>query len=200
MTREEFRRKSPLAIFLSYFKRHKKLFFVDIGCAVLIAAIDLAFPMVTRKALYDMLPGKLFGVFFAVMAAMVVSYLLRAFLTYIVCYFGHTFGIRVEADIRADLFAHMQKLNFDYYDRNRTGYDGPCGRAGTKRERSRRTYRLHDLVNRNRIGIRYGEKQHPTGGHCGGSPKTIALWLILYTHASLRFVYAACPCNRKYSV
>ena len=121
MTREEFRRKSPLAIFLSYFKRHKKLFFVDIGCAVLIAAIDLAFPMVTRKALYDMLPGNLYGMFFAVMGTMVFCYLLRSYLNYIVCYFGHTFGIRVEADIRADLFAHMQVLSFDYYDRNRTG-------------------------------------------------------------------------------
>ncbi len=120
MEKKDFQR-SPLVIFLSYFKNHKGLFFADITCAVLIAVVDLAFPLVTRKALYDMLPGKLFGVFFTVMAAMVVAYLLRAFLTYIVCYFGHTFGIRVEADIRADLFAHMQKLNFDYYDRNRTG-------------------------------------------------------------------------------
>jgi len=120
MEKKDFQR-SPLVIFLSYFKKHKGLFFADIGCAVLIAAVDLAFPLVTRKALYDMLPGKLFGVFFAVMAAMVLAYILRAFLNYIVCYFGHTFGIRVEADIRADLFAHMQRLNFDYYDRNRTG-------------------------------------------------------------------------------
>ena len=121
MTREDFQRKSPLAIFLSYFKNHKKLFFVDIGCAMLIAAIDLAFPMVTRKALYDMLPGNLYGMFFAVMGTMVACYFLRSYLNYIVCYFGHTFGIRVEADIRADLFAHMQVLSFDYYDRNRTG-------------------------------------------------------------------------------
>ena len=121
MTREDFQRKSPLAIFLSYFKNHKKLFFVDISCAVLIAAIDLAFPMVTRKALYDMLPENLYGMFFAVMVTMVVCYFLRSYLNYIVCYFGHTFGIRVEADIRADLFAHMQVLSFDYYDRNRTG-------------------------------------------------------------------------------
>ena len=121
MTKMDFQRKSPLAIFLSYFKNHKKLFFADVGCAVLIAAIDLAFPMVTRKALYDMLPGNLYGVFFTVMATMVVCYLLRSYLNYIVCYFGHTFGIRVEADIRADLFAHMQVLSFDYYDRNRTG-------------------------------------------------------------------------------
>ena len=121
MTTKDFQRKSPLRIFLSYFKNHKGLFLVDLTCAVLIAAVDLAFPLVTRHALYEMLPNRLFGVFFTVMAAMVCAYFLRALLNYIVCYFGHTFGIRVEADIRADLFGHMQKLNYDFYDRNRTG-------------------------------------------------------------------------------
>ena len=121
MTTKDFQRKSPLSIFLSYFKKHKRLFLTDIACAVLIAAIDLAFPLVTRSALYELLPGKLYGLFFTVMATMVVCYLLRAFLNYIVCYFGHTFGIRVEADVRADLFRHMQELNYDFYDRNRTG-------------------------------------------------------------------------------
>ena len=121
MTTEEYRRKSPVVIFLSYFKNHKGLFAVDMCCALLIAAVDLAFPLVTRNALYQMLPNKLYGVFFTVMAVMVLSYALRSFLNYIVCYFGHTFGIRVEADIRADLFKHMQELNFDFYDHNRTG-------------------------------------------------------------------------------
>ena len=116
----DYQKKSPLAIFLSYFKNHKGLFFVDMLCAMLIAAVDLTFPLVTRSALYDMLPNNLFGVFFTVMAAMLLCYLLRSFLNYIVCYFGHTFGIRVEADIRADLFRHMQALNYDFYDRNRT--------------------------------------------------------------------------------
>ena len=120
MTTKDYQRKSPLRIFLSYFRKHKALFAIDVLCAVLIAAIDLAFPLVTRKALYDMLPNNLYGVFFAVMVAMLVCYLLRSFLNYIVCYFGHTFGIRVEADIRADLFRHMQELNYDFYDRNRT--------------------------------------------------------------------------------
>ena len=122
MTTKEYREKSPLAIFLSYFKNHKRLFIIDMFCAVLIAAIDLAFPLVTRSALYDMLPNNLFGTFFTVIGAMVLFYLLRAFLNYIVCYYGHTFGIRVEADIRADLFRHMQKLSFDFYDKNRTGH------------------------------------------------------------------------------
>ena len=121
MTTKDFQRKSPLVIFLSYFRRHRKLFAIDVLCAVLIAAIDLAFPLVTRSALYDMLPNQLYKTFFLVIALVVVCYVLRALLNYVVTYYGHTFGIRVEADIRADLFKHMQELSFDFYDRNRTG-------------------------------------------------------------------------------
>ena len=121
MTTQDYQRKSPLSIFLHYFGNHKGLFAVDLLCAVGIAAIDLTFPLVTRKALYDLLPNQLYRTFFFIMLAVAGSYVLRTFLNYIVAYYGHTFGIRVEADIRADLFAHMQELSFDYYDRNRTG-------------------------------------------------------------------------------
>ncbi len=121
MTTKDYQRMSPLRIFLSYFKRHKGLFAIDVLCAVGIAAIDLAFPLVTRSALYDLLPNQLYRTFFLIMAAVLVSYLLRSLLNFIVTYYGHTFGIRVEADIRRDLFHHMQELSFDFYDRNRTG-------------------------------------------------------------------------------
>ena len=121
MTTKDYQRRSPLAIFLRYFGNHKKLFAVDVLCACLIAAIDLMFPLVTRSALYDMLPGKMYQTFFTVMVLVLVCYVARSFLNYIVAYYGHTFGIRVEADIRRDLFAHMQEMSFDFYDRNRTG-------------------------------------------------------------------------------
>ena len=121
MTTKDFQRKRPLMIFLSYFKNHLGLFTLDISCAFLIAGIDLAFPLVTRHALYDWLPDQKYRTFFIVMAVVVCCYVLRSFLNFIVAYFGHTFGIRVEADIRADLFRHMQELSFDFYDHNRTG-------------------------------------------------------------------------------
>ena len=121
MTTKDFQKKSPIMIFLHYFKNHKGLFAVDVFCALVIAAIDLTFPLITRSALYDMLPGKMYRTFFIVMGVVVVSYVLRSFLNYIVAYFGHTFGIRVEADIRRDLFRHLQEMSFDFYDRNRTG-------------------------------------------------------------------------------
>ena len=121
MTTEEYRKKKPLAVFLHYFKNHRRLFAIDITCAMLIACIDLAFPLVTRLSLYDLLPNEKYGTFFTLMAGCLAFYFLRSWLNYIVCYYGHTFGIRVEADIRADLFHHMQEMSYDFYDANRTG-------------------------------------------------------------------------------
>ena len=121
MTTKEFQRKRPLSIFLSYFKNHLGLFLVDISCAVLIAVVDLAFPLITRHALYDLLPNQAYRTFFIIMVSVLGVYVIRTGLNYILCYYGHTFGIRVEADIRADLFRHMQELGFDFYDKNRTG-------------------------------------------------------------------------------
>ena len=121
MTTKDFQKRSPLFIFLSYFGNHKKLFAADMLCACLIAGVDLTFPLVTRSALYDMLPGQMYKTFFLVMGAVVLSYILRSVLNFIVAYYGHIFGVRVEADIRRDLFRHMQTLSFDFYDRNRTG-------------------------------------------------------------------------------
>ena len=121
MSAIDFKRKNPIAIFLSYFKNHKGLFAIDMLCACLIAAVDLAFPLITRTALYDLLPNNQYKTFFVIMVALLACYGIRTFLNFVVAYYGHTFGIRVEADIRADLFRHMQKLSFDFYDRNRTG-------------------------------------------------------------------------------
>ena len=121
MTTKDYQKKSPLRIFLGYFKRHRALFAVDILCAVLISVIDLTFPLITRIALYDLLTNAKYKTLFVIMVAALAFYLLRTFLNYIVCYYGHTFGIRVEAYIRSDLFRHMQEMGYDFYDRNRTG-------------------------------------------------------------------------------
>lgn len=106
---------------VKYFKPHRKLFFLDMICAVLASLIELSFPVISRKAMYDMLPNKAFQTFFTVMAIVAVAYVLRALCYYVMTYWGHTFGIRVETDMRADLFRHLQQLDFDFYDRNRTG-------------------------------------------------------------------------------
>ena len=122
MTKKDYQNRAPLRIFFSYFKPHKKLFVLDMLCAFLIALIDLAFPLVSRTAMYQWLPDREYTLFFAVMAAVVVGFFLRALLFYVVAYWGHTFGIRVEADIRRDLFYHKQEMGYDFFDKNLTGH------------------------------------------------------------------------------
>mgnify|MGYP002603908238 CR=1 FL=1 len=110
-----------LRIFLSYFGPHRRLFLLDMLCALFIGAVDLIFPLISRRAINTMLPEHAYHTFFVVMGIMAAAYLVRAFFYYIIAYYGHTFGIRVEADIRRDLFRHMQSLGYEFYDHNRTG-------------------------------------------------------------------------------
>ena len=121
MTTRDFQNKKPLAILLSYFKPHRGLFVLDLVCATIVALVDLAFPLVTRKSMYDLLPNQQYRAFFTVMAVMMAAFLVRALLYYVIAYWGHTFGIRVEADIRRDLFIHVQELDVSFFDHNRTG-------------------------------------------------------------------------------
>ena len=122
MTTSDFQRKRPLGIFLSYFRPHIGLFVLDMTCALLIALIDLAFPYVSRMCMYDLIPESKYQAFFAVIGILLVAYVMRSVLQYVVCYWGHTFGVLVEADIRRDLFSHLQTLSFGFYDKNRTGH------------------------------------------------------------------------------
>ncbi len=121
MTEQNTKKRTALGIFFGYFKPHRGLFCLDMACALLIALIDLAFPLISRRAMYDWLPEKQYNIFFVVMAIAAAAFFLRSVLFFIVGYWGHTFGIRVEADIRRDLYHHMQELGFEFYDRNRTG-------------------------------------------------------------------------------
>ena len=115
------RQKGYLKLFASYYKPHWKLFLLDMVCALCICIVDLLFPMVSRWSMQTLLPQKLFAAFFGVMAALIGAYVLKGGLYYIVTYWGHLLGVRMEADIRRDLFAHMQDLSFSFYDKNRTG-------------------------------------------------------------------------------
>ena len=121
MKKKDFKNWGVMRIFLSYFGPHKKLFILDMCCAFAIALVDLAYPLVSRTAMYDLLPEKAYTTFFALMAIVVLAYVGKALMQFVVTYWGHLFGVRVEADIRRDLFAHLQTLGFDYFDKHRTG-------------------------------------------------------------------------------
>ncbi len=117
----KFYERSKLAIMASYIRPHRRAFAADMIFSLIIALIDLIFPYISRWSMYTLLPDNLFGTFFAVMLIMFAAYILKAVLNYLVTVIGHGMGIKVEADMRTDVFNHMQKLSFDYFDRNRTG-------------------------------------------------------------------------------
>lgn len=122
MTTKDFQTKSQMAIFASYYKPHLWMFLLDMACALGIALVDLAFPMASKYAMDHFLPVMAFQAFFAVIAILLLAYVLRSGMYFIVGYIGHLMGVRIEADIRSDLFTHMQELSFSFYDKNRTGH------------------------------------------------------------------------------
>lgn len=113
--------ENPLKIFFSYYKPHLKLFIADMICAFMIAAIDVAFPMFSRYALDILIPNgnlRFFTFFIIILGG---GYFLRWICNWFVNYWGHIFGNRIEQDMRRDVFSHLEKLPFSFYDTNRTG-------------------------------------------------------------------------------
>lgn len=113
--------KTPLKVLVQYFRPHRGLFVLDLSCALVMALIDLAFPLVARSSMNQLLPARQFDTFFMVMIIVAAAFVIRAGMNYIITYWGHMFGVRVEADLRDDLFRHMQSLDFKFFDNNRTG-------------------------------------------------------------------------------
>lgn len=107
--------------FIRYYRPHKTLFFIDLLCAFLISATDLVFPMVTRRFINEFIPNRdltmiiRFGIF------LLALYIVRFFLDYIVGYWGHVLGVRMEYDMRKDMFNQLQRMSFSYYDDTKTG-------------------------------------------------------------------------------
>jgi len=113
--------KKIIKKFISYYKPHKKLFFIDMISALTMAIIALVFPMVTRKLLNDIIPKGAINVLLMYGIALLLLYFIHAFLNFVVNYWGHLVGTRMEYDMRKDLFSHLQLLSFSFYDANRTG-------------------------------------------------------------------------------
>jgi ATP-binding cassette subfamily B protein len=108
--------------FISYYKPYWKLFALDMSCAFLIAAIDLAFPLIARQFINDIIPNGKLRIFYIFIIALLILAVVRAVLNYIIDYWGHIVGTRMERDMRRDLFGHLQTLSFDYFDNTKTGH------------------------------------------------------------------------------
>lgn len=108
--------------FFSYYRPYKGLFILDFSCAILVALIELAFPIVLNKVIDDILPdGELKWIIMASLLLFAL-YIFNSILHFIVSYWGHMLGINIETDMRKESFSHVQKLSFRYFDNNKTGH------------------------------------------------------------------------------
>lgn len=107
--------------FAKYYKPHMKLFIFDLICALLVSTIDLIFPIVTRKTLNEYIPDEALRAIIIIGVSLLVLYSLRFLLNYFIGYYGHVMGIRIETDMRRDLFHKYQKLDYQFFDDKKTG-------------------------------------------------------------------------------
>ena len=110
--------------FIKYYKPYKAVFFIDMLCATIISAIDLAFPQLLRtltKTLFAGAPGKIISALIPITIGLLVAYIIQTACRYYVTYAGHMMGARMERDMRKELFDQYEKLSFSYYDQNNSG-------------------------------------------------------------------------------
>lgn len=114
-------KKGMLKRFVRYYKPHKKLFIIDMLCAFIISVFNLVYPYITKEIINNYVPNKLLYLILAGAGLLLGLYIIKACLNYVLQYWGHIVGVRIQADMRSELFNHLQKLPFTYYDDNKTG-------------------------------------------------------------------------------
>src|SRR5699024_2085201 len=107
--------------FFEYYRPYKKLFILDFSCAVLVAVLELFFPIVVRTVTDDLLPKGDMSLIILVSIGLLALYALNTALNYIVTYFGHALGVNIENDMRSELYHHLQSQSFAYFDERETG-------------------------------------------------------------------------------
>jgi len=107
--------------FFEYYKPHRTLFLLDMLASLTVALIGVVYPMVTRSMLNDLIPNRKWELIITFGLALLLLYLIRMALNYFIQYKGHVMGVRMQAQMRSDLFSHLEKLPFSYFDANETG-------------------------------------------------------------------------------
>lgn len=107
--------------FFAFYKPHKKLFIIDTICAFLVSACNLVYPMIAKNIINIYVPDKKLQLLVVWCVVLLAVYLVKALLTYVIQYWGHLLGVRIQGDMRRAMFAHLQKLPFTYFDNNKTG-------------------------------------------------------------------------------
>ena len=110
-----------LKLFLSYYKAHWKLFVGDMICALIVALVDTVFPMMSKYTLDSIIPTFELSLLLKMILIMTLMYIVRAVAFWFINYWGHVFGTKVEADMRRDIFSHIENQDFAFFDNHRTG-------------------------------------------------------------------------------
>lgn len=108
--------------FFSYYKPHKRLFMIDFISAIIVAILELAFPLAVQGFIDHLLPTNNWSMIVTVSIGLLAFYIISTFLQYIVNYWGHMLGINIETDMRKQLFVHVQKQSFRFFDNTKTGH------------------------------------------------------------------------------
>ncbi|MCI9407067.1 MAG: ABC transporter ATP-binding protein [Clostridia bacterium] len=114
-------KKGLLRRFIGYYRPHRGLFAIDMVCAFLISVFNLAYPFITKEIINNYVPNKLIILLLTGAGVLLAVYVIKAFLNFVLQYWGHIVGLRMQADMRRQLFTHLQRLPFSYFDNNKTG-------------------------------------------------------------------------------
>ncbi len=113
--------KGLLKRFVSYYQPHKKLFAMDMGAALLVSAIGVVYPMITRTMLNTLIPDRQYRLIVIYGLALLLLYFVKMMLNYFIQYKGHMMGVYMQAKMRTDLFAHLETLPYSFFDNHETG-------------------------------------------------------------------------------
>ncbi len=114
-------KKGTIKRFVKYYRPHRKLFIIDMICAFIISVFNLVYPFITKEIINNYVPNKFLYLLLAAAGLLLGLYVIKAALNYVLQYWGHLVGVRMQADMRRKLFNHLQKLPFSYFDDNKTG-------------------------------------------------------------------------------
>ena len=107
--------------FLAYYKPHMRIFTLDMLASLVVALVGILYPMITRTMLNELIPNQNYRMIIIFGLALLLLYVVRMLLNYFIQYYGHVMGVRMQAEMRSDMFRHLEKLPYSYYDNHETG-------------------------------------------------------------------------------
>ena len=107
--------------FIAYYKPHKLIFSLDMLASLVVALVGIVYPVVTREMLNDLIPNRNYRMIVIFGLSLLGLYIVRMLLNYFIQYYGHVMGVRMQSQMRSDMFKHLEKLPYKFYDNNETG-------------------------------------------------------------------------------